>query len=124
MTTAAELRAQLGDGPAWLVRATTPPSMAVEVGNQTVELEGTVFEMRGWQGNVIWTTTSADAQPRVDLICIAVEFGEVFARALTGVPSGSPCPPAVPSGWLPVATVHIRAYMSCVFPSNIQEIRP
>lgn len=107
MTTAAELRVQLGDGPAWLVRATTPPSKNIWVGPELVRI------------------SPADIlEHRIDLVCIKAEFGMVFCEVIPGSPSVSPRPPTVPTGWLPVATVTIPFCSTSVFPANIQEIRP
>lgn len=107
MTTAAELRVQLGDGPAWLVRATDPPSLDIWVGPELLRLAGPAF-----------------VNPRIDLVCIKAELGMVFAQALAGIPCASPIAPATPAGWLPVATVGIPPFAMAVYPSNIQEIRP
>lgn len=105
--TAAELRVMLGDGPAALVCATTPPSRQV------------------WVGADLHTIDAADlVNPRIDLACMCTDLGMVLTRLIPGTPSASPWRPATPSGWIPIATIWVDYCASWVSPADIEEIRP
>jgi hypothetical protein len=105
-----DLRAQLGPGPAFIVRATTPPSHAVWVANERVQL-----------------TMPHCVNDRIDLLCITAVLGEVHAKAVTGTPACSPVAPTLlpqSVAWLPVATVRVRACSSFVSQADIEEWHP
>lgn len=123
MTDIDELRAQLGDGPACIVRATEPPSMAVEVGTCRVALEDGRTVVNMWEGPVLRAVPND--LPRIDLICIRANGAEVLAKAMTGAPGPLPEPPWLWSGdeWIPVARVRIRPGNRHIYPSDIEEIR-
>lgn len=105
--TIAMLRQQLGDGPSCLVSACHPAEMAVYVGADWHQLE---------RGHPVL--------PRIDLLCMTVELGMVHTRAILGAPSGSPCRPCTPAGWLPVGEVFVPSCVQYVTEANIREVHP
>lgn len=110
-----------------LVRATDPPSMAVEVGLEIVWIapppEDTV-QVSSWGHSAPLRVYEAQVDPRIDLVCMSVEFGLVVGRAVAGVPRVDPLPPACPHGWLPVAHVLVRPGVHQINPDDIREVRP
>lgn len=102
----AELRAELEDATAWIVRALNPPAPVVQVGPYNVPVE-----------------PPQPVHGRIDLVAVAFVDDHVRPRVLLGTPSPSPQPPAVPLDLgIPLALIHRHAAQWLVYQHNIVHI--
>jgi hypothetical protein len=110
-----------------LVRATDPPTLAVEVGVEVVVIapppEDTI-EICAWNHPGPIRMVEQQVDPRVDLVCMTVEFGSVLGRSVAGKPAPAPEPPPCPKGWLPVALVMVRPSVREIHQEDITEVWP